>query len=146
LHAGDVAGRRPHVRGAEGEQLAAVWAGLDAAHRLRRDADCVPLLDLDDLVVQLETAAAADQQVELLLVLVAVPEGQAVIGGEALVADRRFLQLQRQAGEPGLEVRGEAVLLGAVVDLALEVDLRVLGDLSLRSPTSSAGVAGSRAR
>src|SRR3954470_18247105 len=57
---------------AGGDDLQALRAGLEAAGHLRRDADHVPLLDLDDLVVELDAARAGDDRVDLLLDLVAV--------------------------------------------------------------------------
>src|SRR3954451_23613596 len=57
---------------AGGDDLQALRASLEAAGHLRRDADHVPLLDLDDLVVELDAARAGDDGVDLLLDLVAV--------------------------------------------------------------------------
>src|SRR4051794_33812502 len=55
-----------------GDDLEAVRARLEAARHLGRDANHIPLLDLDDLVVQLDATRAVDDRIDLLLDLVAV--------------------------------------------------------------------------
>src|ERR1700750_1190717 len=50
---------------AEGQDLESRGARLEGAGHFRRDADRVERLDLDDLVVELEQAAAADDHVDL---------------------------------------------------------------------------------
>jgi hypothetical protein len=59
--------------GADRDQLEPVRAALEPADDLGRDADDVPQAELDDLVVQLRSARAADDDVRLLLASVAVP-------------------------------------------------------------------------
>src|SRR5262245_65752487 len=61
-------------RSAEGEDLGALGAGLEVPHRVLGDADGVPLTQLDNVVVELQPAAAADDHVELLLRPVLVAE------------------------------------------------------------------------
>src|SRR4051794_14968587 len=79
---------RRHLRfvrilaGAEREVLEPVRACLEVPHRALRDADRVPLRELDDLVLDLDPAGAADDDVDLLLGLVLVAEGDAEAGRE----------------------------------------------------------------
>ena len=47
------------------------------------DADRVPRLELEDLVVELEPRAAVDEDVDLLLLVVGVPERHAVVRRDA---------------------------------------------------------------
>ena len=65
---------RSRRRGSERDHVHPVRAGLDAASDLGVDPDGVPLADLDDVVLELEAAAAGDDHVDLLLRLVAVAE------------------------------------------------------------------------
>src|ERR687897_393518 len=58
-----------------GDDLEAVRTRLEATRHTRRDADHIPLLDLDDLVVQLDATRAIDDRIDLLLYLVAVAGG-----------------------------------------------------------------------
>jgi hypothetical protein len=46
------------VGSAEGEDRGSVWAGLEAAHQLGLYADRGPLLEVEDLFVELEASAA----------------------------------------------------------------------------------------
>src|SRR3954454_10049897 len=55
-----------------GDDLKAVRARLEAAGHFGRDANHIPLLDLDDLVAQLDATRAVDDRIDLLLDLVAV--------------------------------------------------------------------------
>ena len=72
------------VAGAEREHLeVGVGAGLERAHHLGRDADRIARPELDDLVVELDAAGAGEHDVDLLGVLVLVPEGLALAGLEA---------------------------------------------------------------
>src|SRR6476619_511593 len=58
-----------------GDDLEAAGAGLEAAGHTGGDPDHIPLLDLDDLVVQLDPARAGDDRVDLLLDPVTMPAG-----------------------------------------------------------------------
>jgi hypothetical protein len=93
-----------------------------------------PTPQLDDLVVELQPGTAADEHVELLLLLVLVPEGDAEVGSEPLVADARVPELERDAGEAGLEVRRVTELGRLILDLP-QVDDRVFAH-GLDSPRS----------
>src|SRR5918995_2694220 len=63
---------------ADDEDLEALWPGLVASPRARRDAHRVPLFELDDLVVELHPPAPADDDVHLLLPHVRVAVGKAI--------------------------------------------------------------------
>src|SRR3954453_4857734 len=113
---------------AEGDQLHAIRAGLDPALDLRRHPQGVPLAQLDDLVVaELAARAAAQHDVDLLLLTVAMAERHAKSGGQAEEAEARGLQPQRRPREAGLHVRRVAEAHGAVLDVVDEVHLRVVG-------------------
>jgi hypothetical protein len=91
-----------------------------------RDPDRVPGAQLDDVVVELHPHAAADDDVDLLLRAVAVAERLAEAGRHAEVRQAGLLELERLAGEAGLEVRRQPGARREVLDL-LEVDDRVRG-------------------
>src|SRR5947208_3507256 len=82
-------------RRAHRDQLDAVGAGLDPPHRLLRHAYGVPLLQLEHLIVQLHPRAPADDDEDLLLLVVRVAPGDPEVRREALVADAAALQLER---------------------------------------------------
>ena len=67
------------LAGAEGDVLDPVRPGLDVSHRVLVEADRVPLADIDDLVADLDPAGAADDDVDLLLRDVLVPERDAEV-------------------------------------------------------------------
>src|SRR5688500_20233236 len=71
---------------ADDEDLEALRAGLVASPRTGRDAHRVPLLDLDDFVVELHPPAPAQDHVHLLLRLVRVAVRHAIAGRDALAA------------------------------------------------------------
>src|SRR3712207_1717352 len=68
------------------EDLEALRPGLVASPRTRGHAHRVPLLELDDLVVELHPPAAAHDHVHLLLPPVRVAVRKAVAGRDALEA------------------------------------------------------------
>src|SRR3954447_13449988 len=70
-----------------GEQLHAVGARLELAHRGRRDAHDVPRAQLDDLLVDLHAAGPGEDDVHLLGLPVAVAEPGSLAGVHAVVAD-----------------------------------------------------------
>src|SRR3954464_12178525 len=72
---------------AGGEQLHAVGAGLELAHRGRRDAHDVPRTQLADLLVDLHAAGAREDDVHLLGLPVAMAEPGALVRVHAVVAD-----------------------------------------------------------
>src|SRR5215210_6866369 len=71
---------------ADDEDLEALRPGLVASPRTGRDANHVPLLELDDLVVELHPSAPAHDGVHLLLLLVRVAVRKAIAGRDVLVA------------------------------------------------------------
>src|SRR5207244_640342 len=80
---------------ADDEDLEALWPGLVASPRTGRYAHRVPLLELDELVVDLHPPAPAQDDVHLLLRLVRVAVRKAIAGWDALVAQGGFLELER---------------------------------------------------
>src|SRR5262249_53157138 len=84
---------------AEGEHLGAVGAALHAAGEAGADAHGVPGAELEDVVLELDPGVAVDDDVDLLLLGVAVAEGDAVARRDLEVAQARVLELQRLAGE-----------------------------------------------
>src|ERR671931_2266249 len=90
---------------ADDDDLEAVRPGLVASPRTGRDADRVPLLELDDLVVELHPPAPAQDHVHLLLLLVRVAVGKAITGRDALVAQARLLELERRSSHAEIKVR-----------------------------------------
>src|SRR5438093_12771350 len=71
---------------ADNDDLEALRPGLVASPRTGGDAHRVPLLELDDLVVELHPPAPAHDHVHLLLLLVRVAVRKAIAGRDALVA------------------------------------------------------------
>src|ERR687888_2166195 len=109
---------------ADDEDLEAYRPGLVASPRTGRDAHRVPLLESDDLVVDLHPPAPAQNHVHLLLLLVRVAVRKAIAGRDALVAQRGFLELERLGRRAELQVRG-AVEPGAnVLQILLDVPER----------------------
>src|SRR3954470_614859 len=71
---------------ADDDDLEAPRPGLVAPPRTGRDAHRVPLLELDDLIVELHPPAPAHDDVHFLLLLVRVAVREAIAGRDALVA------------------------------------------------------------
>src|ERR671919_2612205 len=90
---------------ADDDDLEALRPGLVASPRTGRDAHDVPLLELDDLVVELHPPAPAHDHVQLLLLLVRVAVREAIVGRDALIAQAGLLELERLARETELQVR-----------------------------------------
>src|SRR5918993_5336353 len=99
---------------ADDDELEALRPGLVASPRTGWDAHRVPLLDFDDLVVELHPPAPAHDHVHLLLLVVRVAVREAIVGRDALVAKAGLLELERPACEAELEVRS-AVEVGPEV-------------------------------
>src|SRR5881397_3632105 len=135
---------------ADDEDLEALRSGLVASPRTGRDAHRVPLLELDDLVVELHPPAPARDHVDLLLLLVRVAVRKAIAGRDALVAQARFLELERLGRQAELEVRRAVEPGPEVLQVLLEVPERkrhgpnpMCPDWGRRSDASSAAVPGS---
>src|SRR5665809_33898 len=90
---------------ADDEDLKAVRPGLVASPCTGRDAHRVPLLELDDLVVELHPPAPAYDHVHLLLLLVRVAVRKAIAGRDALIAQAGLLELERLGRQSELQVR-----------------------------------------
>src|SRR2546423_7010794 len=90
---------------ADDEDLETLRPGLVASPRTGRDAHRVPLLELDDLVVELHPPASAQDHVHLLLLLVRVAVRKAIAGRDALVAQAGLLELERHGRQAELQVR-----------------------------------------
>src|SRR5581483_7119729 len=116
------------VAGAEGEVLAALGAGLHVPHGFLAEADRVPLLQLDDLVVDLHAGRAADDDVDLLLVGVLVAERDPEARLEREQAEPERLALDCVPGEPRLHLGRHVELRRRVLYFA-EVGLRVAHQL-----------------
>src|SRR4051794_30523910 len=96
---------------ADDQDLEALRPGLVASPRTGRDAHRVPFRELDDLVVDLHSAAPAQDHVHLLLLPVRVAVRKAIAGRDALVAQAGLLELERLGRQTELEVR-RAVEIG----------------------------------
>src|SRR5919201_6494897 len=81
---------RAEVRRADDEDLEALRPGLVASPRTGRDAHRVPLLELDDLLVDFHPPAPAYDHIHLLLRLVRVAVGKAIARRDALIAQGGF--------------------------------------------------------
>src|SRR5512132_203454 len=108
----------------EDEDLEALRPALVASPRAGRDAHHVPLLDLDDLVVELHPPAPAHDDVHLLLLLVRVAVREAIVGRDALVAEAGLLEPERLACVAELQVRRAVEVGPDVVQILFEVPER----------------------
>src|SRR5256885_5708034 len=106
---------------ADDEDLEAPRPGLVAPPRTGRDAYRVPLLELDDLVVELHPPAPAQDHVHLLLLEVRVAVRKAIAGRDALVAQAGPLELERLGRQTELEIRRAVEPRSDVLEVLLEV-------------------------
>src|SRR5881397_1237887 len=106
------------------DDLEALRPGLVASPRTGRDAHRVPLLKLDDLVVELHPPAPAQDHVHLLLLLVRVAVRKAIAGRDALVAQAGFLELERAGRRAELQVRRAVEPRADVLQILLDVPER----------------------
>src|SRR5215207_5128119 len=90
---------------ADDDDLEAPGPGLVASPGTGRDAHRVPLLELDDLVVELHPPAPAQDHVHLLLLPVRVAVRKAIAGRDALVAQAGLLEFERLGRQAELQVR-----------------------------------------
>ena len=86
------------------------------------DANGIPLLELLDLVLDLHPRCPADEDVDLLLVLVLVAEGQTKTGGDAAIAEPRLLEPQGHASHSELEIRRETEVRRLILGI-LEIEM-----------------------
>src|SRR2546430_17041352 len=109
------------IGSANDDDLEALGPGLVASPRTGRGAHRVPLLELDDLVVELHPPAPAQDHVHLLLLLVRVAVRQAIAGRDALVAQAGLLKLERRGRQVELQVRRAVEPGPEVLQVLLEV-------------------------
>src|SRR5918999_2468782 len=109
---------------ADDEDLEALRPGLVASPRTGRDADRIPLLELDDLVVELHSPAPAQDHVHLLLPLVRVAVRKAIAGRDVLVAQAGLLELERLGRQAELQVRRAVESRPDVFQVLLQVPER----------------------
>src|SRR5919204_6517443 len=109
---------------ADDDDLEAVRPGLVASPRTGRDAHRVPLLELDDLVVELHPPAPAHDHVHLLLPPVRVAVRKAIAGRDALIAQAGLLELERRSRQAELQVRRAVEPGPDVLQVRLEVPER----------------------
>src|SRR4051812_44323849 len=109
---------------ADDDDLEAPRPGLVASPRTGRDAHRVPLLELDDLVVELHPPAPAQDHVHLLLLSVRVAVRKAIAGRDALVAQAGLRELERPGRQAELKVRRAVELGSDVLEVLLEVPER----------------------
>src|SRR5207248_3824589 len=110
---------------ADDDDLEALRPGLVASPRTGWDPHRVPLLDLDDLVVELHPSAPTHDHVHLLLLLVRVAVREAIVGRDALVAQAGLLEFKRLACVAKLQVRRAGEVGPHVLQILLEVPERV---------------------
>src|SRR5438067_8235045 len=127
------------IRRADDEDLEALRPRLVASPRTGRDAHCVPVLELDDLVVNLHPSTPGQDHVHLLLLLVRVAVRKAIAGRDALVAQARFLEIEGRGRQAELQVRRAVEPRSEVLQVLLEVLERerhgvILWDPRLGSP------------
>src|SRR5438477_8901466 len=126
---------------ADDDDLEALRPGLVASPRTGRDAHRVPLLELDDLVVELHAPAPAQDHVDLLLLLVRVAVRKAIAGRDALVAQAGLLELERLGRQVELKVRRAVELGPEVLQVLLEVPERERhGSRSYGAPKRTIGL------
>ena len=101
-------------------------AGFEASGHLWPDADRVEALDLDFLVVEVDLPGSRENDVDLLGLLVPMPERVVLVGLDDLVRDAELSKLEILVGEARLLELGEAARDGHVLELA-EVLVGVVG-------------------
>src|SRR5215208_4648068 len=109
---------------ADDEDLKALRPRLVASPRTGRDAHRVPLLELDDLVVELHPPAPAQDHVHLLLLPVRVAVRKATAGRDALVAQAGSLELERLGRHAEFKVWCAVEPVSEVLQVLFEVPER----------------------
>src|SRR5690348_6442479 len=95
---------------AEGEELEPLVAGLELADDVRGHAQRGQRLEVDDVVTELDAAAAGEHDVDLLGLVVLVGEALAPARLDAVEAHAGVLGLEVAAAEAGLLVVAEPEL------------------------------------
>src|SRR5829696_6016845 len=129
---------------ADDDDLEPLRASLVAPPRTRRDAHRVPLLELDDLVVELHPPAPAHDSVHLLLPLLRVAVRKAIAGRNALVAQAGLLELECLGRQTELQIPRAVEVGPDVLQVLLEVPERerhgrILGCLTWLGPDLMVG-------
>src|SRR5918995_1340699 len=106
---------------ADDEDLEPLRPRLVASPRTWRDTHRVPLLELDDLVVELHPPAPAHDHVHLLLPPVRVAVRKAIAGRDALIAQAGLLELERLGRQAELQIRCAVEPGPDVLQVLLEV-------------------------
>src|SRR4051794_34959899 len=91
---------------AEGDELQTIGSGLERSRDLRSDADRVQAAHIEDLVVELDPPSAAQDDVDLLRLGMAVRERRALARPQTKMRD---------AGPLGLEGRSRDARLPTVI-------------------------------
>jgi hypothetical protein len=108
----------------EDKKLKTIGACLKGADDLGRNPDRVKHPDIGDLVIELYTAPAGENDVHLLGARVPMRERRTFPSSEAKVRHPRLLGLKINAGYAGLPSISEAARPRRVLDIG-QVDLRV---------------------
>src|SRR5204863_5279319 len=106
---------------ADDDDLETLRPGLVASPRTGGDPHHIPLLQLDDLVVELHPPAPAHVHVHLLLLLVRVSVRKPIAGRDALVAQAGLLELERLGRQAELQVRRAVEPGPEILQVLLEV-------------------------
>ena len=99
-------------------------AGLVASPRTRRDAHRVPLIDRDDLVVDLYAPAPTDYHVHLLLCPVRMAVGKPIASRDTLIGQTAALEFERFGRRTELQVRCAIEHRPDLLQILLEVPER----------------------
>jgi hypothetical protein len=93
------------------------------------DTNRVPLLEVPDLLLDLHPRTAADEDIDLLLVLVFVAERKSEPGRHPAVAEPRLLEPQGNARHPELEIGREAEVRSLILGV-LEIEMCVIAHVA----------------
>jgi hypothetical protein len=100
----------------EGEKLQAILSGLERPRRRGRYAYGVQRTDVDELIVELDSAASAEDDTDLLGVGMAMCEWAALAGEQAKERDTDALSSQGVARNPRFPTVAKPVSRGRVVN------------------------------
>src|SRR3954462_9266976 len=112
------------IGSANDDDLEALGPGLVASPRTGRHSHRVPLLELDDLIVEFDPPAPAHDHVHLLLLLVRVAVRKSIAGRDALVAEAGLLELELLGRHAELQVRRTVEVGPDILQIVLEVPER----------------------
>src|SRR5947207_9131822 len=123
---------------ADDDDLEALRPGLVASPCTGRDAHRVPLLELNDLIVELHPPAPAQDHVHLLLLLVRVAVRKAIAGRDVLVAQAGLLERERLGRQAELQVRRAVEVGPDVLQVLFEVPERERHGVDPTAPLAAA--------